>query len=247
MIACKHPDGVQEKKKEDKTMRTENLFISVLEASKATGFPIRKWIQWILRGLIPSEPKLNADHLKGIPYASIAPNIMIPVVALPKDYRTDYLKNVLLLDCLFSVDFIGFLELNGYDAYHRLLKEISVIKEFITIQQGPCSEKTKLLRTFAAENGYSLATLYRKEDLFMQSDLKKLVAPPSHIYHPKEMCRLSEDFAAFEWSKPNQLAKVQIQEKLKTESKALGTTVCNRCPYNPDTRNNRKLSTRYAG
>jgi hypothetical protein len=41
MIACKHPDGVQEKKKEDKTMRTENLFISVLEASKATGFPIR--------------------------------------------------------------------------------------------------------------------------------------------------------------------------------------------------------------
>ena len=77
MIACKHPDGVQEKKKEDKTMRTENLFISVLEASKATGFPIRKWIQWILRGLIPSEPKLNADHLKGIPYASIAPNIVV--------------------------------------------------------------------------------------------------------------------------------------------------------------------------
>lgn len=43
-----------------------HLLISVLEASKATGFPIRKWIQWILRGLIPSEPELNADHIKGI-------------------------------------------------------------------------------------------------------------------------------------------------------------------------------------
>ena len=46
-------------------MITANTYlISVLEASKVTGFPIRKWIQWILCDLIPSEPELNAEHIK---------------------------------------------------------------------------------------------------------------------------------------------------------------------------------------
>ena len=81
--------------------------ISVLEASKTTGFPIRKWIQWILRGLIPSEPELNAEHIKGIPYASIAPGVFIPITALPKYYQDAYLKKTLLADSLFSVDFIS--------------------------------------------------------------------------------------------------------------------------------------------
>ena len=129
----------------------DNLFISVLEASKATGFPIRKWIQWILRGLICSEPELNADHIKGIPYASIAPNIMIPISSLPRDYRKEYLKKVLLADCLFSVDLAGFLESNGPEAYHKLLEETNVIKEFITIQHNTYSGKTEKLRAFAVE------------------------------------------------------------------------------------------------
>lgn len=80
-----------------------HLLISVLEASKATGFPIRKWIQWVLRGLIPSEPELNADHIKGIPYESIAPSIFIPITALPKYYREAYLKKALIADSHFTI------------------------------------------------------------------------------------------------------------------------------------------------
>ena len=44
----------------------ESIFISVLEASKVTGFPIRKWFQWIMRGLIPSIPELHAERIKGV-------------------------------------------------------------------------------------------------------------------------------------------------------------------------------------
>lgn len=223
----------------------ESIFISVLEASKVTGFPIRKWFQWIMRGLIPSIPELHAERIKGVSYASIAANIMIPVSSIPKHYREDFLKNVHMTNRLFSVDLIGFLEQNGSDAYLRLLDEISIIKQFVQIQQCSYSGKTEKLRTFATEKGYSLATLYRKENLFMQSDLKKLIAPTAHIYHPKDMCRLSEDFATFEWSKPNHLAKVQIQKKLETESKAQGTSVCKRCPYNTDFKNKERLSSRF--
>ena len=117
--------------------------ISVLEASKTTGFPVRKWIQWILQGLIPSAPELNAEHIKGIPYASIAPSVFIPVTALPKYYREAYLKKTLVADSLFSVDFIGYLDSNGSSAFSRLLNELSVIKQFVQLQQSPYSGKTK--------------------------------------------------------------------------------------------------------
>lgn len=84
--------------------RTETLsptlLISVLETSKATGFPIRKWIQWILRGLIPSEPELNADYIKGIPYESIAPSIFIPM--LGGSYLPRVLSNLSNLPAVFS-------------------------------------------------------------------------------------------------------------------------------------------------
>lgn len=219
--------------------------ISVLEASKTTGFPVRKWIQWILQGLIPSAPELNAEHIKGIPYASIAPSVFIPVTALPKYYREAYLKKTLVADSLFSVDFIGYLDSNGSSAFSRLLNELSVIKQFVQLQQSPYSGKTKKLRAFAVENGYSLATLYRKEDLFMHSDLRKLIKPSNHIYQPRDMCDLSKDYSTFEWSKPNHLAKVLIHEKLKEEAKSWGTSICDRCPYNPESRNNSKFSDRY--
>ena len=222
-----------------------HLLISVLEASKATGFPIRKWIQWVLRGLIPSEPELNADHIKGIPYESIAPSIFIPITALPKYYREAYLKKTLIADSHFSVDFIGFLESNGSDAYHKLLDEISVIKQTVQLQNSSIPDKTGKLRSIAAESGYSLATLYRKEDLFMHSDLRKLVKPSSHSYQPRDMCDLSKDFSLFEWSKPNHLAKVLIQGKLKEEAEAQGAVICDECPYNPNSKNNSRYSDRY--
>ena len=219
--------------------------ISVLEASKTTGFPIRKWIQWILRGLIPSEPELNAEHIKGIPYASIAPGVFIPITALPKYYQDAYLKKTLLADSLFSVDFIGFLESNGSFAYSELLDEISVIKHTVRLQNSSVSDKTGKLLNIATENGYSLATLYRKEDLFMHSDLRKLIEPSNHTYQPRDMCSLSKDFSVFEWSKSNHLAKVLIQKKLEEEAKIRGASICDRCPYNLNSRNNKKFSDRY--
>lgn len=223
----------------------EKLLISVSEASQITDFPIRKWIQWILRGLISSEPKLNADHIKGKPYASIAPDIFIPISTLPRYYREAYMKKVLLRDSLFSVDFVGFLEENGPSAYYELLKEISVIKQSLELQNSSISDKTRKLRAIADENGFSLATLYRKEDMFMRSDLRKLVKPFSYTYQPRDMCNLSKDFSTFEWSKPNHLEKVQIKKKLKEEAKTRGTDVCNRCPYNPNSKNNIKFAERY--
>ena len=81
-------------------IKSNTYLISVLEASKATGFPIRKWIQWILLGLITSEPELNEDYIKCIPYASTASNVFIPITALPKYYREAYLRKTLIADLL---------------------------------------------------------------------------------------------------------------------------------------------------
>ena len=180
-----------------------------------------------------------------IGHASIAPSVFIPITALPKYYQDTYLKKTLLADSLFSVDFIDFLESNGSFAYSELLDEISVIKHTIRLHNSSVSDKTGKIRNIATETGYSLATLYRKEDLFMHSDLRKLIEPSNHIYQPRDMCNLSKDFSVFEWSKPNRLAKVLIQKKLEEEAKIRGASICDRCPYNPNSRNNKKFSDRY--
>ena len=120
-------------------IKSDTYLISVLQASKATGFPIRKWIQWILLGLITSEPELNEDYIKGIPYVSTASNVFIPITALPKYYREAYLRKTLIADSYFSVDFIGYLESNGSSAFSRLLDELSAIKQAVLLQNSSCT------------------------------------------------------------------------------------------------------------
>ena len=63
----------------------------------------------------------------------------------------------------------------------------------------------------------------------MHSDLRKLIEPSSHIYQPRDMCDLSKDFAMFEWSKPNHLYKVSIQNKLREEAAVQGPVICDKC------------------
>ena len=221
----------------------EQYYLPVTEAALITGFPVKKWIQWILKGLIPSDPELSEDSIKGINRQILARQTLIPVTALPEYYREEYLKIHLIGDSLFRIDFIGFLEHYGEQKYFALLNEINVIKEFITIRQyADSASKSKAAEEFALQSGYSIATLYRKENLFMQSDLRKLISAPDNIYHPRDMCRLSEDFARFEWDKPNHLKKCEILDKLRNEAKVLGTAVCNKCPYNKHTRNNKVFS-----
>ena len=221
------------------------LFITVHEASLSTGFPVKKWFQWILQGLIPSMPELKADNIKGISYSCLSQQVLIPVSALPKYYRTKLVKSRLLGEQLFDIDFIGFLDQYGEAKYRKLLAEIILIRDFIHCRQNGYDAKTEKSREFAKQSGYSLATLYRKESVFMKSDLKKLVSVSPKIYHPQSMCRLSEDYAKFEWSKPNHLAKIEIQSKLEEEARALGREVCDRCPYNANTSSHKRFLSRY--
>ena len=219
--------------------------LSVKQASEITGFPIRKWFKWILEGLIASEPVLNAESIKGTSYASIAGHVFVPVSTLPKYYRQKFLESTLIADKLLSVDLIGYLETNGDVALIRLYDELALVKGFINLKRAAESGKTTKARQYASIHNIDLSTLYRKEAVFMQSDLKKLVSPSDHIYHARDMCRLSEDYAKFEWGKPNHLAKVQIQDKLSKESKAQGSAICKKCPYNRDSRSNAQLSEKY--
>ena len=222
-----------------------DCMITIHEAAQVSRFPIRKWFQWVLSGLISSVPELKPDNIKGISYKTLSKQVLVPISSLPKHYQEDFLKQTLLKDSLFSVDFIGFLETSGEDQFISLLKEIEMIKKFIRLRHNADTDQTGKAKQFASNHGINISTLYRKETLFMQSDLKKLVSPPDHIYHPREMCRLSEDFAAFEWSKPNHLAKIQIQDKLEKEAKAQGPDICIRCPYHHDLKGNNKLSARF--
>ena len=83
-----------------------NLFITVHEASLSTGFPVRKWFQWILQGLVPSRPELKADNIKGVSYSHLSQQVLIPVSSLPKCYSTELIKSKLLNEQLFDIDFI---------------------------------------------------------------------------------------------------------------------------------------------
>ena len=223
----------------------EKLMISVHEASEITEFPRKKWFEWILDGLIPSSPELSRDNIKGMSYSKLSKLVMIPITALPRYYSTDLIKKKVLKDKIIHVDLIGFMDEVGEERYLSVMKEINLIREFIAITSTDDHSGTEKARIFAEEKGYSLATLYRKKELYMKSDLRKLLEPTKKIYHPKMMCRLSEDFAKFEWEKPNHLAKINIQRKLEQEARERGKDVCTKCPYNPKAKCNRHFVSKY--
>lgn len=223
----------------------EKLMISVHEASEITEFPRKKWFEWILDGLIPSSPELSRDNIKGMSYSKLSKLVMIPITALPRYYSTDLIKKKVLKDKIIHVDLIGFMDEVGEERYLSVMKEINLIREFIAITSTDDHSGTEKARIFAEEKGYSLATLYRKKELYMKSDLRKLLEPTKKIYHPKMMCRLSEDFAKFEWEKPNHLAKINIQRKLEQEARERGKDVCTKCPYNPKAKYNRHFVSKY--
>ena len=223
----------------------EKLMISVHEASEITEFPRKKWFEWILDGLIPSSPELSRDNIKGMSYSKLSKLVMIPITALPRYYSTDLIKKKVLKDKIIHVDLIGFMDEVGEERYLSVMKEINLIREFIAITSTDDHSGTEKARIFAEEKGYSLATLYRKKELYMKSDLRKLLEPTKKIYHPKMMCRLSEDFAKFEWEKPNHLAKINIQRKLEQEARERGKDVCTKCPYNPKAKCNRHFVAKY--
>lgn len=223
----------------------EKLMISVHEASEITEFPRKKWFEWILDGLIPSSPELSRDNIKGMSYSKLSKLVMIPITALPRYYSTDLIKKKVLKDKIIHVDLIGFMDEVGEERYLSVMKEINIIREFIAITSTDDHSGTEKARIFAEEKGYSLATLYRKKELYMKSDLRKLLEPTKKIYHPKMMCRLSEDFAKFEWEKPNHLAKINIQRKLEQEARKRGKDVCTKCPYNPKAKCNRHFVSKY--
>lgn len=223
----------------------EEMMISVHEASEITEFPRKKWFQWILNGLIPSSPELSRDNIKGMSYSKLSKLVMIPITALPRYYSTDLIKKRVLKDKIIHVDLIGFMDEVGEERYLSVMKEINLIREFIAITSTDDHSGTEKARIFAEEKGYSLATLYRKKELYMKSDLRKLLEPTKKIYHPKMMCRLSEDFAKFEWEKPNHLAKINIQRKLEQEARERGKDVCTKCPYNPKAKYNRHFVSKY--
>ena len=223
----------------------EGLMISVHEASEITEFPLRKWFEWILNGLIPSSPELSRDNMKGVKYSKLSKLVMIPITSLPRYYSTDLMKKKILKDRIIHVDLIGFKDEFGEERYLSLMKEINLVRQFIAMTDTDDHSGTEKARIFAKENGYSLATLYRKKELYMKSDLRKLLAPSEKPYHPKMMCRLSEDYAKFEWEKPNHLAKVNIQRKLEKEARDQGKEVCDRCPYNPKAKSHRRFISKY--
>ncbi len=223
----------------------EEMMISVHEASEITEFPRKKWFEWILDGLIPSSPELSRDNIKGMSYSKLSKLVMIPITALPRYYSTDLIKKRVLKDKIIHVDLIGFMDEVGEERYLSVMKEINLIREFIAITSTDDHSGTEKARIFAEEKGYSLATLYRKKELYMKSDLRKLLEPTKKIYHPKMMCRLSEDFAKFEWEKPNHLAKINIQRKLEQEARERGKDVCTKCPYNPKAKCNRHFVSKY--
>lgn len=189
------------------------------------------------KGLISVSPQ-PPDNLQVSEYQSYATICRTPISYLPRHAATRFLQKRVLHESFFSVDFVGFLDRCGENAFSRLLNTVQFLKDSAELRNLYSQNKTEVLSKFAAQNHLSISSLYRKEAIFMSSDLRKLVNPTSSakIAHSKKLCCLAQDYLAHHYCKPNAPSQNQLLQNLSTEADRVGKKACARCPYNPDSR-----------
>lgn len=83
--------------------------------------------------------------------------------------------------------------------------------------------------------GITLSQYYRREKYYMSTDAYKLVKKEKE-YEPEHFCLLARDFARYKFGLPNHNFENEILKELIAESVKLKKTVCQKCPYNPESR-----------
>ena len=206
---------------------------------------MQKWIAWIEDGLLHSSPAPpgKMDAVQQRTFASIG---QIPFSVLPRYTAERYLQDQLLRSQFFSADFIGFLNRFGKSKFIKLLSNIQLLKQAASIRMTHLLRSTGNLRQVAADAHISLATLYRKEVLFMASDLRKLVLDPAPgIARSHALCLLAQDYLAYHFLRPNAPSQNQLLRNLIDEAARLGTGACTRCPFQDASAARTKWDKRY--
>ena len=159
-----------------------DIYLTLPEAEACSGISVTKWQHQIERGVVI--PAIETD-------AQLKPaQVMIHINYLPKQAAEQYLRERLLRDRLFSVDFVGYLHRHGGASFLHLLRTIEQTKEAFRLDQIAGRRKVQALRSYCEAARLSLATLYRKESFVMSGELKKLMVPPKG-YHSICLCPLS--------------------------------------------------------
>ncbi|GHU71727.1 hypothetical protein FACS1894184_18900 [Clostridia bacterium] len=203
-----------------------DYYPTISEAAKYSDIPIPKWLKWIKQGLIPANPDLSEDKL-----TECVEVVRIPLRSLPRHAADRYLKTMLLKDQFFSVDLISILHERGDSALLLLFEDIRVLKEVSLLRMSSDGCFSQRLAIYASNHGISVPTIYRKEELLMKSDLRKLVSPQTGI-HSKKLCSLAMDYLIYHHLRPNHPSQNILLESLNKEAESLGKLACKRCAYN---------------
>lgn len=215
-----------------------SYYINIIQAAHYSGISVKKWLNLIDKGIIvPTEMPVSDNT----PDPSV---IRISINYLPKYAAEQYLQDNLLRGSYFQMDFIGYLARHGEKNLLEQLDLISKLKTAILTKNVSGRQVVSATSRIAKELSYSVSSLYRKEALFMNSDLRALIQRKP-LYHSKSLCALSEHYITYFYSLSNAGSQAHILRQLTEESLKLGKEICTRCPFHSESSAYKKLHDKY--
>lgn len=146
-----------------------SYYINIIQAAHYSGISVKKWLNLIDKGIIvPTEMPVSDNT----PDPSVT---RISINYLPKYATEQYLQDNLLRGSYFQRDFIGYLARHGETNLLEQLDLISKLKTAILTKNVSGRQVVSATSRIAKELSYSVSSLYRKEALFMNSDLRTLI------------------------------------------------------------------------
>ena len=209
------------------------IWVTVADAARYSGFTARKWFAWWDAGLVPLLPRPpgTIPLRKQRAFASLC---RLPLTYLPRHAARQYFLERVTPHTHFSVDFVGFENRWGRAALMQLLATLRVFRTAALLRRTHPLKSTALLQQLAQQHHMSIATYYRKEACIMASDLKKLLSPLAPaVGCSRKLCHLAQEYLVYRFLLPNAPSQNQLLRDLSAVSEQMGKKACARCPYNP--------------
>ena len=216
-----------------------NLSISLTLASAYTDFPLSAWLSFIQQGLV-LPTNCSVDKVT----EEAASVIEIPLSCLPRYAQAAYLKDYLSDIDIVRLNLIGCLDKGDLASLNHIYDDLALLRAVEHLRRQHPNNSQPYIQKMLAGKNISTAAYYRKEQIYMLSDARKLVQGPK-CYHSRFLCPLSEHYIVSYYSLPNHPYQNDILKMLTKESLERGPKICSSCVFNPASKKHSKWLSAY--